>query len=294
VNEIANGLASSFVIAPTGTLSSQSRASSGGSSPCYACVHPSGKALLVANYDSGDVDLLPILPDGSVQDPRAMDHHRGNGPKPEQTTAHAHCFIPDPSGRFAVAADLGADRVFVYRVNVDDMTMVHVEASDVPLRPGAGPRHLAFHPSLPVLFVANELDSTLATFRWDAERGTLSPLDTCSTLPAGWTGANAVADVHVSSSGRHVYVSNRGHNSIATFTVAASTGVPAIAEVVSCGGDWPRNFALDPAERWLLVANQRSGSVVVFARDETTGRLSTTSHRIELPSPVCLRFGVNG
>jgi len=160
------------------------------------------------------------------------------------------------------------------------------------MRAGAGPRHIAFHPTLPLVFVANELDSTVATLRFDAERGALSPLDTRSTVPAGWTGTNYPADIHLAASGRTLYLSNRGHNSIAVFSVAESTGGGALAleQLVSTDGDWPRNFTLDPTGRWLLVANQRSDCVVVFGRDPENGRLTPTRQRIALPSPVCLRF----
>jgi len=158
------------------------------------------------------------------------------------------------------------------------------------MRPGSGPRHIAFHPTLPLVFVANELDSTVATLRFDAERGALSPQDAISTVAAGWTGTNYPADIHVASTGRTLYVSNRGHNSIAVFSVAESTGALALDQMVPTAGDWPRNFSLDPTGRWLLVANQRSNSVVVFGRDPENGRLTPTSQRIAIPSPVCLRF----
>jgi 6-phosphogluconolactonase len=140
------------------------------------------------------------------------------------------------------------------------------------------------------VFVANELDSTVATLRFDAERGALSPLDPVSTVPAGWTGTNYPADIHIAASGRTLYVSNRGHNSIAVFSVADSTGALVLDQVVATEGDWPRNFSLDPTGRWLLVANQRSDSVVVFGRDPENGRLTPTGPRIAIPSPVCLRF----
>jgi 6-phosphogluconolactonase len=158
------------------------------------------------------------------------------------------------------------------------------------MRAGAGPRHLAFHPTLPLVFVSNELDSTVATLRLDAESGKLSPLDARSTLPTGWTGTNYPADIHVAPSGRTLYVSNRGHNSIAVFSVAPATGALALEQVVSTSGAWPRNFSLDPTGGWLLVANQQSDSVVVFARDRESGRLTPTRQQIAIPSPVCLRF----
>jgi 6-phosphogluconolactonase len=158
------------------------------------------------------------------------------------------------------------------------------------MRPGSGPRHIAFHPTLPLVFVANELDSTVATLRFDAERGALSPLGTSSTLPAGWTGTNYPADIHVAASGRALYVSNRGHDSIAVFSVAESTGALVLDQVVPTEGNWPRNFSLHPTGRWLLVANQRSDSMVVFGCDPQNGRLTPTRQRIAIPSPVCLRF----
>ena len=223
--------------------------------------------------------------------PQYVDQHKGTGPNAERQDApHAHCILPDPSNRFALVADLGVDRVFVYRLDLDGKSLRHVEGGDAVMRPGAGPRHIAFHPTLPLVFVANELDSTVATLRFDAERGALAPIATNSTLPAGWTGTNYPADIHVAPTGRTLYVSNRGHNSVAVFSVADSTGALTLEQVVSTGGDWPRNFTLDPTGRWLLVANQRSNSVVVFSRDQESGRLTPTRQRIALSSPVCLRF----
>jgi 6-phosphogluconolactonase len=254
-------------------------------------VDRSGRVALVANYAGGSVALLPIQPDGALAAAAHVVRHTGTGPNAERQEApHAHCILPDPSNRFALATDLGADRVFVYRLDLDGKSLPHVEGGDAVMRPGAGPRHLAFHPTLPLVFVANELDSTVATLRFDAERGVLSPLDTLATVPPGWTGTNYPADIHVAASGRSVYVSNRGHNSIAVFSVVESTGALVRDQVVATEGDWPRNFSLDPTERWLLVANQRSDSVVVFERDPENGRLTPTRQRIAIPSPVCLRF----
>ena len=217
--------------------------------------------------------------------------HKGNGPVADrQSQPHAHCILADRSNRFALSADLGADRVFVYRLDAEDKSLRHVDGGDAVMRPGAGPRHIAFHPSLPLVFVANELDSTVATLRFDAARGKLSALAVQSTLPSGWKGTNYPADIHVAPSGRTLYVSNRGHNSIAVFSVANTTGALTLQQVIATGGDWPRNFSLDPSGRWLLVANQRSNSIVVFTRDEASGRLTVTREQIELPSPVCLRF----
>ncbi len=291
VNELDQaGSVSAFAIErASGALTRLNEQPSGGGAPCYLSVEPSGRAVLVANYGGGSVALLPIEANGALA-PAYVVQHTGKGPNAERQEApHAHCILPDLSNRFALAADLGADRVFVYRLDLDGKSLRHIEEGDASMRPGAGPRHLAFHPTLPLVFVANELDSTVATLRFDRARGALSLQGTLSTLPASWTGTNYPADIHVAANGRTLYVSNRGHNSIALFSVADS-GALAFEQVISTEGDWPRNFSLDPSGRWLLVANQRSGSVVVFARDPDSGKLALTRQRIALPSPVCLRF----
>src|SRR6266850_8204824 len=292
VNELdQTGAVSAFVIdRATGALTRLNEQSSGGGAPCYVSVDRSGRAALVANYAGGSVALLPIEANGALG-PANVVQHTGKGPNAERQEApHAHCILPDPSNRFAVAVDLGADRVFVYRLDLEGISLRHVEGGYAVMKPGAGPRHLAFHPTLPLVFVANELDSTVATLRFDSGRGALAVLDARSTLPPGWTGTNYPADIHVATNGRALYLSNRGHNSIAVFSVAESTGALALEQVVSTDGDWPRNFSLDPTGRWLLVANQRSDSVVVFGRDPDNGRLTPTPQRIAIRSPVCLRF----
>jgi len=288
VNELDTGAVSAFAIVKgIDGLTKLNEQPSDGGAPCYVSVDKSGRALLVANYSGGNVALLPIEANGALA-PAHVVQHTGKGPNAERQEApHAHCILPDPSNRFALAADLGADRVFVYRLDLDGKALGHV--GDAVMAPGAGPRHLAFHPTLPLVFVANELDSTVATLRFDSARGALSPQGTLSTLPAGWTGTNYPADIHVAANGRSLYVSNRGHNSIAVFSVGRE-GALALEQMISTEGDWPRNFSLHPTGQWLLVANQRSDSVIVFARDSDTGRLTLTKQKLEIPSPVCLRF----
>jgi 6-phosphogluconolactonase len=297
-NGKATGAVSAFAIdRATGGLTRLNQQPSGGGAPCYVSVDGRGRFALVANYSSGSVALLPIEANGALAPAAQLIQHTGKGPNAErQEGPHAHCILPDLANRFALSADLGDDRVFVYRFDTGGKgatggtLLGHVEGGDAVMRPGAGPRHIAFHPTLPLVFVSTELDSTVATLRFDSQRGTLSPLDARATVPAGWNGTNYPADIHVAPNGRTLYVSNRGHNSIAVFSVAASTGALALEQVIPTDGDWPRNFSLDPTGRWLLVANQRSDSVVVFARDPENGRLTATSQRIALPSPVCVRF----
>jgi len=292
VNELEKGAVRTFAIAKhTGALTRLNEQPSEGGAPCYVSVDRSGSVVLVANYVAGSVALLPVGANGALGPAAHVVHHTGTGPNAERQAApHAHCILPDPSNRFALAADLGADRVFVYRLDLNAKSLRHIEEGDAVMRSGAGPRHIAFHPTLPLVFVANELDSTVATLRFDAKRGALSPLETHSTVPAGWSGTNYPADIHVAPTGRTLYLSNRGHNSVAVFSIAESTGALVLAQTISTEGDWPRNFSLDPTGRWLLAANQRSDSVVVFGRDQDNGRLTATRQRIALPSPVCVRF----
>jgi 6-phosphogluconolactonase len=295
VNEMggkATGSIRSFTIdADDGGLTQIDEKPSEGAAPCYVSADRTGKVLLVANYVSGTVAMLAVDDDGFLNNASQVVQHAGTGKNPtRQDHAHAHCIIPHPSNRFALAADLGIDRVLVYRLDVDGGTLKHVDQSDAVMTPGTGPRHLAFHPTLPIVYVAGELNSSVSALRCDPNTAALSVMQTLAMLPAGFTGENFPADIHVAPNGRALYVSNRGHNSVAVFSIAARTGALTLEQVISSGGDWPRNFSIDPTGRWLLVANQRSGSVVVFGRDVESGRLTRTSQRIDVPTPACLRF----
>lgn len=286
--EPAGGVAA-FEIAHDGTLTKLSTQPSGGRGPCYVSVDGEGRAALVANYDDGCVALLPIEGRAALAPPASIARHTGHGPNAERQQApHAHCIVAHRDGRFALAADLGTDRVLVYELG--PRALRHHEPGDAIMRPGAGPRHIAFHPSLMFLFVTNELDSTVATLHFDAIQGLVSPVSVTSTLPNGWSGANFPADVHVAPAGDVLYVSNRGHDSIAVFAIDKSTGALTLGQTLSTEGHWPRNFSLDPSGRWLVVANQNSGSLVVFARETMTGRLTPTGHRLAIPNPACVRF----
>jgi 6-phosphogluconolactonase len=291
-NGVAGGGVAAFAIANgTGNLTRLNAEPSGGAGTCYVSVDHSGRVVLLANYDGGSVTILPVEPDGSLDPSTQLVHHKGSGPNKERQEApHAHSIIVDPSNRFALAADLGADRVFLYRLNLATKTLHRVEGGEAVMPPGSGPRHMAFHPTLPLVYVVTEMGARVSRLRFDAAHAKLTLIDSHSTLPAGWKGDNESADLHISPSGRTLYASNRGPNTIAVFSVARGTGALSFEQSVSSGGDWPRNFSLDPSGRWLVVANERSNSVVVFARNERSGHLTATDERLTIPSPVCLRF----
>jgi 6-phosphogluconolactonase len=216
--------------------------------------------------------------------------HQGSGPDPaRQAAPHAHCILPDPGNRHVLVVDLGMDAVLAYRL--DDRTgKLTPVATGAALRPGAGPRHLVFDPAGRFAYVANELDSTITAFRYDGERGALDEVQTTAASPGGTVPANHPADVHVASSGRFLYVSNRGDDTIAAFAIDGATGRLTPVQQISSGGKSPRNFALDPSGRFLLAANQRSDSIVGFRVDPESGRLTPTGATVEVASPVCIRF----
>ncbi len=277
--------------AASGALTSLNDQSSEGTGACYVNTDRQGRVLLVANYASGNVAILPIDATGAIGTAAQVVQHKGTGPViARQSSAHAHCVVPHPSNRFVFAVDLGIDGVMVYRLDEERRSLTHVPSSDVALPPGTGPRHLVFHPRLPMAYVVGELNSTVTALRCDAQSGALAIAQRLAWRPASSIGANYPADVHVSSDGAFLYVSNRGDNNIAVFSIARDTGAIALVQAISTGGDWPRNFALDPSGRWLLAGNERSGTITVFSRDARSGRLTATPQRIDLPGVACIRF----
>jgi 6-phosphogluconolactonase len=275
----------------TGRLTRLNEQPSEGAGPCHLTVDWTGKNVLVANYDGGTAAVLPILENGSLRTASSSVAHHGHGPNAErQEKAHAHSINVDPANRFAFVCDLGCDKVFVYRFDPATGSLKASSAGTLP--PGSGPRHFAFHPSGRFAYSANELGSSVTTFWYDAENGTLSPVQTLSTLPASFkdTNTNTVSEVVVHPSGKYVYAANRGHDSIAIFTVDAATGRLTAAGHESTQGKTPRNFSIDPSGTILLAANQDSDSVVVFRLDPSTGKLKATGQKLAIRKPVCIKW----
>ncbi len=281
------------VDANSGRLSALNQSSTGGGGSCHLSVDATGTSLLVANYGSGGIASLPIRADGSLGEPISVIQHAGSSVDPQrQTGPHAHAINLSPDNRFALVPDLGLDKVLVYRLNTATATLTTNDPAFGSIAHGAGPRHLTFSPDGKFVYVINEMGSTITTFKFDSGRGAMFETQNISTLPKDYPGvsSNYCAEIAMHPSGRFVYGSNRGHDSIAVFSVDKKTGALKAVQHESTQGRWPRHFAIDPTGRWLLAENQNSDSVVVFALDPRTGKLKPTGQKIEVGSPVCAVF----
>ncbi len=284
------GVSAFSIDSTTGKLKLLNGHSSGGAGPCHLVVDTAGKNVLVANYGGGSVSVLPIGVDGQLAAASSSIQHQGSSAnKQRQEAPHAHSINLDAANKFAFAADLGLDKVLIYRF---DGAKGLLTANDPPagiVAQGSGPRHFAFHPSGKYAFVNNELTSSVTSFAYDSTRGSLTEIHTLSTLPEPTPG-NSTAETVVHPSGKFVYVSNRGHDSLAMFQCDEATGRLTAIGHQSTGGKTPRNFNIDPSGRYVLAANQGTNNVVVLRIDVTTGKLAPTGNSIDIGSPVCVRF----
>ncbi|MBI1792348.1 MAG: lactonase family protein [Acidobacteria bacterium] len=298
VNEIGNyngqraGSASAFAIdRKTGRLTHLNTVSSRGGGPCHLSVDKTGKNLLVANYGGGSIAVLPIGADGRLGEATTFIQHEGSGADPKrQQGPHAHSIHPARGNRFVIATDLGLDQVLSYRFDAAKGLLTPNQPPFTKLAPGAGPRHFAFHPAGRFAYVINEMKSTVTALAYDAARGSFQELQTVTTLPQDFQGENNTAEVQVHPSGKFLYGSNRGHDSIAIFAIDAAKGTLTPIDRVSTQGKTPRNFGIDPTGAWLLAANMGSDNIVAFRIDLATGRLTPTGQVLEAGSPVCVKF----
>lgn len=276
----------------TGRLMLLNQAGTGGSNGAHHALDPSGRFLLVANYATGTVAVLPVRPDGSLADHIQLADLPGEpGPhRVEQTSSHPHHVVFDPSGRFVAVPDKGLDRVFVFRFDQATGRLTPTAQGSVRTRPGYAPRHAAFHPTLPVAWVINELGSTTTTYQWDAATGALRPVQILPSTPADFTGNNTGAEIVVSADGRFVYCSNRGHDSIAVYATDPKTGLLTSIGWRPTQGRGPRFISLDPSQRFLYAANEQGDTVVTFRVDRATGRLTPTGQVVQTASPATIAF----
>jgi len=275
----------------SGQLSQLNQVPSGGADPCYVSFDQTGKYLLVANYSGGSVSTFPVAADGRIGPASAFIQHTGYGPNKErQEGPHAHFITTSPDNRFVFVVDLGLDEVAVYHFDPTTGSLIPNHPPFAKLAPGAGPRHLAFHPNKKFAYVLSEVSSTVTAFAYDAQNGSFSTLQTLSTLPKDFKGRNDTAEIVVHPSGKFLYASNRGHDSIVEFTIDPARGTLTLAGDFSTQGKEPRNFALDPTGKFLLAANQESNNIVVFRIDQPTGALTATGEVEQIPAPVDIVF----
>ena len=293
VNEVNAGLVMAFSITPTtGELTFLNQQTSGGANPAHMAVHPSGKFVIVANYSGSTVEVIPILPDGSLAAPTQLLRHIGDlGPNTgRQEAPHPHMVLCDPGGKYVLVNDLGMDATFVYSLDQNNGKLNPV--STTFSSPGSGPRHLAFHPNGKIVYSISELNNAVSVFGWDATAGKLTSVQAdVSTLPPNFKGTSSCAEVAVAPSGKFLYASNRSHNSLATFAIDPINSRLSLLGWTATQGEGPRHFALDPSGKFLHIGHQNTANIVSFNVDVNTGQLTPNGQYIATGSPVCILFG---
>jgi 6-phosphogluconolactonase len=296
VSEASDGSVASYSIDHrSGKLTALNSVSSKGGGPCHINLDKTGGTVAVANYNTGSVAAFPVGADGRLGEASGFDQHHGSSANPQrQKGPHAHSVVFSPDNRFLMSCDLGLDQVLIYRFDPKKSSLT---ANDPPfgtVEPGSGPRHFAFHPSAKFAYAINEIASTVTAFAYDAARGALTGLQTLSTLPEGKFEGNSTAEIEMHPSGKFLYGSNRGHNSIAVFAVDQKKGTLTLIQNESTQGGPPRNFALDPSGRYLLAGNQDTDTIVLFRIDAQTGKLAPTGDKVEIDAPVSIQFVAEG
>ncbi|MFK7779354.1 MAG: lactonase family protein, partial [Gimesia sp.] len=299
VNEIGDfegtkaGAVSAFAInAKTGELKFLNQLSSKGAAPCHIVVDKTGHTALVANYTGGNICSLQLRKNGKLKNDVSFIQHTGSSVNPRRQKApHAHSINLDLQNQHAVVADLGIDQLRVYNFNQEDGSLKPNSPTGIKMAPGAGPRHFTFHTSGKWGYVINELNRTITAMSYAAKDGSFQEIQTISTVPEGTPAkGNSTAEVQVHPSGKFLYGSNRGPNTIAMYRIDQQTGKLTSIGFQSTGGEIPRNFKIDPTGNFLLAANQNTNNVVVFKINLTTGMLHNTGHEIQIPKPVCIKF----
>jgi 6-phosphogluconolactonase len=292
-NGMKSGAVSSFAIdRNSGTLKPLNQVSTHGAGPCYVSLDKTGRFVLVANYDGGSVATFAIQDDGSLSLAKGFVEHSGSSvDKERQEGPHAHWIGVSPDNRFTLAADLGLDDVMVYKFDDVQGKLTPNNPPYAQMKPGSGPRHLAFHPNGKFVYLISEMSSSVTAFAYSAQKGSLTALQTVPALPKDYTGLSEAAEIAVHPSGKFVYASNRGTaNSIAVYKIDASKGTLTPAGAFSTKGKIPRNFVIDPSGKFLLAANEDSGNIVIFRIDAVSGALTPTGQVEEVSAPVCITF----
>jgi len=287
-----SGGVSAFAIdRKTGKLTLLNAVPSGDPGACHVTLDNTGKFVMVANYNVGSVAVFPVLADGRLGKATAFVPHTGHGPdQSRQEAAHAHSIYPSPDNRFAIAADLGTDKVYVYRFDAAKGTLTPNDPPSVSVPPGSGPRHFTFGLGAKYAYVIEEMGSSLTAMSYDAERGAFHPIETISTIPPDYKAYNDCAELELHPNGKFLYGSNRGHNSVVVFALDAAKGTPTPVQWASTDGKTPRGFGIDPTGAFLIAGNQDSDTIVVFRIDKQTGHLTPTGQKLEAGAPVCVMY----
>ncbi len=274
----------------SGSLHVIDRADSGGGGATHLAYDPQLPTLFVANYGTGQVAAIPVQPDGSLSSASSVQANYGSGPSPRQKSPHAHSVAVAPGGRFVLSADLGADRLFVYRFDRASRKLAPGEPPFAPFPAGSGPRHIAFTPDGRFVFVDTELSGEVYGYRWDGQSGHLSPAGRTALDAADYAGTKSAAELAISRDGHFLYVSNRGENLLQVYAIDRGTGALAEIQRIACGGTVPWSFGIDPSGHWMIVANEASSTLTVFAVDPAAGRLAATASMLSVPKPVAIAY----
>ena len=278
------GVAAYEINPETGELRYLNRKLNAGAPPCH--LHAQGDSLLTGNYHKGTVELLEFNENGGIQPATSAIEHEGSGPHERQEKPHVHYTAHTPDGKYVIAADLGMDELVIYRIKKGQLEKV----TTLEVEPGSGPRHIAFHPDGKTAYLMTELSSEVIVLDYHADEGSFAEKQTIKAIPADFTETNDASAIYVSSDGRFLYTGNRGHNSITLFSIDQKSKKLTLVEHTPTGGEWPRDFALDPSEKFIVASNQHSGNLVLFSRDEKTGKLTKLESEVDVPEVVCVTF----
>ncbi|UGB32250.1 lactonase family protein [Metabacillus sp. B2-18] len=280
------GVASYAVDSITGDLTAINQQLLDGASPCHVSVDSQNKQVVTANYHKGTVESFLTNEDGSINSVVSVNEHTGQGPHERQEKPHTHYSGFTPDEKYVVAVDLGIDKIITYKINNGQLE----EAHTLLVKAGSGPRHITFHPNGKYAYVMTELSNEVITLSYTSDTGVFTELQYSPAIPEDFTDNSQGSAIHISSDGRFVYAGNRGHDSIAVYSVNQENGELSFIEFTSTEGNWPRDFALDPTEKFIVASNQESSNLVLFARDTESGKLRLLDSQVSVPDPVCVKF----
>lgn len=278
------GVAAYEINGETGELSALNEQLEAGAPPCHLEIR--GNELVTGNYHQGTIDLLKIDEQGRIASKSSSVQHEGTGPHDRQEKPHVHYTAHTPDGKYVVVADLGTDKLVTYKISNDELENVSTFHS----KAGSGPRHIVFHPNGKTAYLLTELSTDVVVLTYDSDQGSFTEKQSIRAIPADFTETNDAGAIHISADGKYLYTSNRGHNSITVFAISEDSNELTHVEYVPTGGEWPRDFSLDPSGAFLIVANQHTGNLVLFSRDEGTGKLTNLHSEIAVPEAVCVKF----